>query len=71
MLAIRLFVCTLTLTFIALVMIERGIGVLEGVVITCALVYLILDVRAELKDLQADVRQLEQLEKHLAVLLSD
>jgi hypothetical protein len=71
MVAIRLYVCTLALTFLVFVMMDRGIGVLEGVVITCALVYLILDVRADLKDLQADVRQLEQLEKHLAVLLSD
>ena len=71
MLLTRLYVCTLTLTFLVLVMMDRGIGLLEGVVITCALVYLILDVRAELKDLQADVRQLEGLEKHLAVLLSD
>ena len=71
MLLSRLYVCTLTLTFLVLVMMDRGIGLLEGVVITCALVYLILDVRDELKDLQADVRQLEQLEKHLAVLLSD
>jgi len=71
MLLTRLYVCTLTLTFLVLVMMDRGIGLLEGVVIACALVYLILDVRAELKDLQADVRQLEGLEKHLAVLLSD
>jgi hypothetical protein len=71
MLAIRLYVCALTLAFLILVTMDRGIGILEGVVITCAIVYLILDTRADLKMLQADLRQLEQLEKHLAVLLSD
>jgi hypothetical protein len=71
MLAIRLYVCALTVGFLVLVTIDRGIGVLEGVVITCAIVYVILDVREDLKVHQANLRQLEQLEKHLAVLLSD
>jgi hypothetical protein len=71
MLAIRLYVCALTLVFLVVVTMDRGIGVLEGVVITCAILYLILDTRADLKTGQADLRQLEHLEKHLAVLLSD
>ena len=71
MLAIRLYVCALTAVFLVLVTMDRGLGMLEGVVITCAIVYLILDVRDDLKMLQADLRQLERLEKHLAVLLSD
>ena len=71
MLAIRLYVCVLTIAFLVLVTLDRGIGLLEGVVATCAVVYLILDVREELKILKADLNQLEQLEKHLAVLLSD
>jgi uncharacterized membrane protein YfcA len=71
LLAIRLYVCALTGVFLVAVIINRGIGFLEGVVITCAIVYMILDARAELKDRQADLRQLEQLEQHLAVLLSD
>jgi multisubunit Na+/H+ antiporter MnhB subunit len=71
MLAIRLYVCALTLGFLVLVTIDRGIGFLEGVVITCAIVYLILDTRADLKMRQDDLRQLEQLEKQMAVLLSD
>ena len=71
MLAIRLYVCVLTLGFLVLVTMDRGIGILEGVVITCSIVYLILDVRADLKERQADLRQLEQLEQQLAVLLSD
>jgi hypothetical protein len=71
MLAIRLYVCALTVAFLVLVTMDRGIGLLEGVVITCAIVYLILDVRADLIALKQDLRQLEQLERHLAVLLSD
>lgn len=71
MLAIRLYVCALTLGFLVLVTMNAGIGILEGVVITCAIVYMILDARADLKDRQSDLRQLQQLEQHLAVLLSD
>ena len=71
MLAIRLYVCALTIGFTVVVIMNQGVGILEGVVITCAIVYLILDTRAELKDRQADLQQLQQLEKHLAVLLSD
>lgn len=71
MLAIRLYVCALTAAFLVLVTMDRGVGVLEGVVITCAIVYLILDARDELQVLKADLRQLERLEQQLAVLLSD
>ena len=71
MLAIRLYVCALTAAFLLLVTMNRGVGILEGVVITCAIVYLILDAHADLKLRQADLRQLERLEQQLAVLLSD
>lgn len=71
MLAIRLYVCALTVAFLVLVTMDRGVGILEGVVITCAIVYLILDAREELQVLKADLRQLERLEQQLAVLLSD
>jgi hypothetical protein len=71
MLAIRLYVCALTITFLFLSTMNRGVGMLEGVVITCAFVYLILDAHAELKLRKADLRQLEGLEKQLSVLLGD
>jgi hypothetical protein len=71
MLAIRLYVCALTLGFLVLVTMNGRIGILEGIVITCAIVYTILDARADLKERQADLRQLQQLEQHLAVLLAD
>ena len=71
MLAIRLYVCLLTIAFLVLVTMDGKVGVLEGVVITAAFVYSILDAREELKVRKADLRQLESLEKHLAVLLGD
>lgn len=71
MLAIWLYVCALTAAFLLVLTMDRGVGLLEGTVITCALIYLILDVRAELKMRQADLRQLESFEQQLAVLLSD
>ncbi len=71
MLAIRLYVCALTFTFLFLANSGRGVGILEGVVITCALTYLILDARADLKLRQEDLQQLEGLERQLAVLLGD
>lgn len=71
MLAIRLYVCALALTFLFLSTMSRGVGMLEGVVIVCAFLYLILDTRDDLKLRQADLRQLEGLEKQLAVLLGD
>jgi hypothetical protein len=71
MLAVRIYVCALAVTFLFLSAMNRGVGMLEGVVVTCAFVYLILDARADLKLLQADLRQLEGLEKQIAVLLGD
>ena len=71
MLAIKLYVCALTITFLFLATMNRGVGMLEGVVITCSFVYLILDARADLKLRQADLRQLEGVEKYLSVLLGD
>ena len=71
LLAIRVYVCALAITFLVLSTMNRGVGMLEGVVITCALVYLILDTRDDLKILQEDLRQLEGLEKQMSVLLGD
>jgi hypothetical protein len=71
MLAIRLYVCALTITFLFLSTMNRGVGILEGIVITCAFVYLILDTRADLQLVKTELRQLQDLEKQLAVLLGD
>lgn len=69
MLIIRLYICALTFLFLVLVVTNRGLGILEAVVITCALVYLILDVRTDLHALKAELRLLKELEERVAVLL--
>jgi hypothetical protein len=69
MLAIRLYISALTLIFLVLVITYRGLGLLEGAVITCAVVYLILDVRIELQSLKDEFRLLQELEQYISKLL--
>ena len=69
MLAIRLYVSALTLLFMFLVIPNRGLGILEAIIITCAIIYLILDVRTDLQALKNEVRLLQELEKQLSLLL--
>ena len=69
MLAIRLYVSILTLLFLYLVINSRGLGILEGVVITCALLYLILDVRTDLQSSKNELRLLQELEQRLSLLI--
>jgi len=52
MLAIRLYIATLALTFLLAAVMTKGIGVLEGTVLVCSLLYLILDIREELQTLR-------------------
>jgi len=68
MLAIRLYISALTLVFLYLVIANRGLGVLEGVVITCALLYLILDARTELQTLRLEFRLLQEIEHRISEL---
>jgi len=68
MLAIRIYISALTLIFLLLVIANRGLGVLEGVVITCAIVYLILDVRTDLQSLKHEFRSLQELEQRISEL---
>jgi hypothetical protein len=68
MLAIRIYISALTLIFLVLVIAHRGLGLLEGVIITCAVVYLILDVRTELQSLKLEFRLLQELEQHISKL---
>jgi len=53
MFAIRIYLSALTLTFLVVALMTRGIGVLEATVVVCALLYTILDVREELKALRS------------------
>jgi len=70
MLAIRLYISSLTLFFLVVVIANRGVGLLEAIVVTCALVYLILDVRAELQELKSELSMLQDLEQRVSELLS-
>lgn len=69
MLAIRLYVCALTFLFLFLVTANRGLGILEAIVITCALLYMILDTRTDLHALKNELRLLQELEKNLSLLV--
>jgi len=69
MLAIRIYIVALTLLFLFVVIANRGLGLLEAVVITCALVYLILDVRTDLQASKVEFRLLQELEQRVSELL--
>lgn len=69
MLAIRLYISTLTILFMSLVIASRGLGILEAIVITCAIVYLIIDIKIELNTLKGELHLLEQLEERISVYL--
>jgi len=69
MLAIRVYISTLTLLFLSLSIAIRGLGVLEAIVITCAIIYLILDVRTDLQALNLEYRLLQELEQRVSNLL--
>ena len=69
MLITRLYISALTLFFLILVIANRGLGILEAVVVTCAILYLILDVRAELQELKSELSMLRDLEQNVSKLL--
>jgi hypothetical protein len=63
MIAIRLYVAALTVTFLLCSVLTTGIGVLHATVLVCAVVYSILEVREELKDLRALEAQVSSLSR--------
>ncbi len=69
MLLIRLYLSALTLLFLFGVIAVRGLGLLEAVVITCAVLYLILDVRTDLQASKNELRLLKELEQRLSPFL--
>jgi len=69
MLAIRIYISALALLFLFLVIMNRGLGFLEAVVITCALIYLIIDARDELQKLKLELQCLQDLEQRISALL--
>jgi Ca2+/Na+ antiporter len=69
MLGIRLYISALTLLFLLLVIVDRSLGILAGIVITCAVIYLILDARTDLQSRKAELRLLKELEERISLLL--
>ena len=69
MLLIRLYLSALTLLFLFAVIAMRGLGILEAVVVTCAVLYLILDVRTDLQASKNELRLLKELEQRLSPFL--
>ena len=62
MLTIRLYISVLAVVFLLTACLTRGIGLLDGTVVVCAVLYLILDTREELKTLQALEEEVASLE---------
>ena len=69
MLAIRLYISALTFLFLFVVIANRSLGILEAIVIACAIIYLILDIRTDLQASKNELRLLQELEKQLSLLL--
>ena len=69
MLAIRIYISALTFLFLLLVTTTHGFGTLQAIVITCALVYLILDTRDELHSRKIELQSLQDLEQRISAML--
>jgi hypothetical protein len=52
-----------------LVIANQGLGLLEAIVITCAIIYLILDVRTDLQRSKTELQLLQELEHRISSLL--
>jgi len=70
MLAIRLYISALTLLFMLLTITIRGLGMLEAIVITAAILFLIIDLRIDLHELKLEFRLLQELEQKLSELMN-
>lgn len=49
MIAIRVFIVALTLTFLLGALVSKGIGMLEVIVVMCLLLYMTLNIKEELQ----------------------
>jgi len=70
MLAIRLYISALTLLFLLLTIVLRGLGMLEAIVIVAAMLFLIIDIRIDLNELKLEFRLLQELEQKLFELMN-
>ena len=50
MLFSRIYVAALTVTFLCITLFTRGVGPLEGIVIVCPLLFMILDMHIEMRE---------------------
>jgi hypothetical protein len=66
MLALRLYIAALTLMFLLASVMTTGVGVLHAIVLVCAVLYSILDIRQELHGL----RQLEAQVSSFSTLIN-
>ena len=62
MLLSRVYIALLALVFLLLTLFVRGVGFLEGAVVTCAMLFLIFDTRL-------DLLRCREIEKQIASLL--
>jgi hypothetical protein len=63
MLIPRLGIALLTLLFLVLSLFNQGVGLLEGTVVTCALLFLIFDIKNDLEDIKNLEAQIASLTK--------
>ena len=63
MLVIRLYVAALIVMFLFASLMTTGVGVLHAIVLVCAVLYSILDVRHELNDLRQMETQVSSLSR--------
>jgi hypothetical protein len=61
MLVFRIYIAVLTLLFLLLSLFERGVQMLEGTVIVCALLFLIFDIRQDIEDIKKMEAQIDSL----------
>lgn len=69
MLAIRIYISALTVLFLSLVIASRGLGILEAVVATSAILFLIIDSRIDLQALKGELRLWQELEERVSGIL--
>jgi hypothetical protein len=61
MLLFRVYIALLALVFLLLTLFFKGVGILEGAVVTCALLFLIFDSRLDLlrrKEIEKQINSL-------------
>ncbi|PWT87391.1 MAG: hypothetical protein C5B55_14825 [Blastocatellia bacterium] len=61
MLVIRLYIAALTIIVCVLLISTRDIGLLEATVLTCPILFLIFDIKAELHELKFLSKALERV----------